>query len=104
MGLSVRKRTHTLTVEPYVGNGAHGPVFGPAVAVTGFLDQTERLVRASNGTEVVASSTFFCDLDTNIPVESRVTLPDGKVHSVVQLGTFDTAGRSRLEHKEAALA
>ena len=104
MGLPARKRTHTITVEPFTGSGAHGPVFGAAVPVTGYLERATQLVRASDGTEVVSSSTFYCDLEENLPAESRVTLPGGETTSVLTIAKYDTAGRSRLDHQEVSLA
>ncbi len=103
MGIPARKRTHTITVEPYVGNGPFGPSYGTPVAVSCRVDETQRLVRANTGEEVVSSSTVFCDLDTVIPAGSRVTV-NGRATTVLALATFDTGGRSRLDHKEASLA
>ncbi len=103
MGLPARKRTHTITVEPFVGDGARGAVFGAPVQVSCRVDESQRLVRANTGEEVVSSSTVFCDLDTVIPAGSRVTV-NGRSTTVLTVATFDTGGRSRLDHKEAALA
>lgn len=103
MALPARKRTHTITVEPFTGDGPFGAVYGPAVQVTCRIDETQQLVRASDGEEVTSSSTVFCDLDVVIPAGSRVTV-NGRTTTVLALSTFDTGGRSRLDHKEAALA
>lgn len=103
MTLPARLRTHTISVEPYVGSSAHGPVFGPAVSVTCRVEETTRLVRSDTGTEVVSSITVFCDLDVVIPAESRVTV-NGRTTTALAVSRLDTGGRSRLEHKEVALA
>jgi hypothetical protein len=103
MGLPLRKRTHTITVEPFQGDSAYGPVFGAPVQVTCRVDEAQRLVRSNTGEEVVSSSTVFCDLDTVIPAGSRVTV-NGRTTTVLALAAFDTGGRSRLDHKEASLA
>ncbi|MEV6413848.1 hypothetical protein [Kribbella sp. NPDC051718] len=103
MTLPARLRTHTIQVEPYQGTGARGPVFGTAVPVTCRVEEKVQLVRSDTGEEAVSSSMVFCDLDVVIPVESRVTV-NGRVTSVLTVATFDTAGRSRLEHKEVFLA
>lgn len=103
MGLPLRKRTHTITVEPFQGDSAYGPVFGAPVQVTCRVDESQRLVRSNTGEEVVSSSTVFCDLDVTIPAGSRVTVSD-RTTTVLTVSTFDTGGRSRLDHKEAALA
>ena len=103
MTLPRRFRTHTISVEPYTGTGARGPQFGTAVAVECRVEEKVQLVRSDTGEEVVSSSTVFCDLATVIPAESRVTV-NGRVTSVLTVATFNTAGRSRLEHKQVFLA
>lgn len=74
---------HSITVEPYLGSSAYSPKYGPAVAVRCFLDQQTRTVRASDGTQTTSSSTAYARLDTVAPALSRVTLPDGRVTSVL---------------------
>lgn len=67
----------TVTVEPYLGTGAYGPQYGPAVVVKCFLDDSRKLVRAASGSEVISETRFFCDphsLDITIVPESRVTI------------------------------
>lgn len=103
MTLPRRFRTHTISVEPYAGTGAHGPVFGTAVPVECRVEEKVQLVRSDTGEEVVSSSIVYCDLATVIPAESRVTV-NGRVTSVLNAASFDTAGQSRLEHKQVFLA
>ncbi|MFE7128957.1 hypothetical protein [Streptomyces sp. NPDC057617] len=95
---------HTITVEPYEGSGAYGPVYGAPVDVEGFLEQTARLVRAPGGDEVVASSTFYCRRGAvNAPTKSKVTLPDGTKTTVI-VAHDRAAGRLPLpEHLEVIL-
>lgn len=103
MTLPARLRTHTITVEAYVGTGAHGPIFSAPVIVTCRVEEMNKLVRSNTGAEVVSSTTIYCDLDVTIPPESRVTV-NGEVTSVLAVSDHNTAGRSRLDHKEVALA
>lgn len=103
MALSARLRTHTITVEAYAGTGAYGPTFDAAVAVTCRLEEKVQLVRSNTGEEVVSSSTVFCDSDTVIPAESRVTA-NGRITSVLAVVDPSTGGRSRLDHKQVFLA
>lgn len=103
MPLPAYFRTHTITVEPYLGGGAHGPVFGPPVMVTCRVEEKAQLVRANTGAEVVSSTTVACDSDVVIPPESRVTV-NGRVTSVLSVADPSTGGRSELDHKEAFLA
>lgn len=76
-------RQHRITVEPYLGAGAYGPLYGPAVPVGCFLDENTHTVRSPNGTQVTSSSTALCALDTAAPALSRVTLADGRTTTVI---------------------
>ena len=50
----------TLTLQPYVGTGADGDVYGPAEPVPGLPREfSRRLVRTSQGDEAVATLTVF---------------------------------------------
>ena len=108
MTLPARLRTHTITVEPRVGVGPSGAVYGAPVLVTCHLEDELQLVRDSTGAEVVSSATVFCDLDVTIPPESRITIPERanipeRVTTVISVAVHDTDGRSALEHLEVAL-
>lgn len=74
---------HRITVEAYEGAGAYGPVYADPVTVRCLLDEQTRLVRSPSGGEVVSSSTALCPLETVCPPASRVTLPDGRVTTVI---------------------
>lgn len=102
MVLGPRWRTHTISVEPYVGSGAYGSTYGPAVSITCRVEDGVRLVRSASGDEAVSTSTVFCDADVVIPAESRVTVK-GRVTTVLLVSDPST-GRSRLDHLEVSLA
>lgn len=74
---------HSVTIEPYLGQAAYGPRYDAPVAVACFLDQVTRMVRATDGTQVTSSSTALCLLATVAPAQSRVTLPGGRVTTVI---------------------
>jgi len=95
---------HQVTVEPYEGNSGHGPVFGAPVTVRCWLEKTTRMVRAADGNEVTSSAQFYCRLDAlDAKPESRVTLPSGRVTTVLTVARRD-AGRLPLpEHLEVSL-
>jgi hypothetical protein len=65
---------HEVTIEPFQGNGANGPVYGAPVTVRCFRDDKRRLVRAPNGSQVVSESTVYCLPGTVAPPESRINL------------------------------
>ncbi len=102
MSLPGHFRAHTISVEPFDGNGAYGPVFGAAVNVECRVEHKVQLVRSAEGTEVVSSMTVYCARSVTIPPESRVTV-DGRTTSVISTADHDTGGRSPLEHKEVLL-
>jgi hypothetical protein len=94
---------HTVTIEPYLGATAYGPKYGPPTAVEGFLDEQTRMVRAADGTQVSSTSTFWPRLDTTAPAQSRVTLPDGRVTSVIAALRRDGGGLPVPSHLEVQL-
>jgi len=95
---------HQVTVEPYEGNSGKGPVFAAPVVVRCWLEETNRMVRAADGNEVTSSAQFYCRLDAlDARPESRVTLPSGRVTTILTLAKRD-AGRLPLpEHLEVSL-
>lgn len=95
-------KTHTATVEPYEGGGAHGPVLGTAVPVECSFEDKLQLVRSSAGEEVVSSSVMRCDPDVVAPPGSRVTIA-GRVSTVITTGEHTTGGFSLLDHLEVYL-
>jgi hypothetical protein len=94
---------HTITVEPLMGNGPSGPVYGPPVTVRGLLRQQIRLVRGPAGDEVTSTSTVYAPLDTVAPAKSRVTLPDGRRTTVIAAVRQDGGGLPTPDHMEVQL-
>lgn len=94
---------HQVTVEPYLGDSAYGPRYGPPVVVPCFLDQATRLVRAADGREVTSSSTVYARLDTTAPAGSRVTLPDSRTTTVIAALRRDGHGLGTPDHLEVQL-
>ncbi|NNJ04149.1 hypothetical protein HHX38_08375 [Streptomyces sp. PKU-MA01144] len=76
-------RQHTVTVEPLLGTGPKGTVYGAPVEVRGLLRQQTKLVRNPAGEEATSSSQFFAPLETVAPARSRVTLPGGRTTTVI---------------------
>lgn len=94
---------HQITVEPYLGQTAAGPKYGPAVTVRCFLDGKTREVRNPAGEVVVSSSTAYARPGTEAPPESRVTLPDGRQTRVIAANSRDGAGLPTPDHLEIQL-
>ena len=93
---------HTVTVEPYEGEGPFGPQFGTAVTVRCFVDDKRRLVRNPTGDEVVSESTFYAPLNTVCPAHSRVTV-NGRQTTVLAASRRDGGGLPTPDHLEVAL-
>lgn len=95
---------HEVTVEPYLGDSAVGPLYGAPVAVRCFLEEKTRLVRAKDGREVTSGATFYCRLDAvDAPPESKVTLPDGRETTVIVQLRRDGGGLPLPDHLEVQL-
>lgn len=93
---------HTVVVEPYLGAGATGPIYGPPVEVRCFVDDKRRLVRAPDTSEVVSETTVYCPLGTTAPPESRVQV-HGRIATVIQALRRDGGGLPTPDHLELAL-
>lgn len=95
---------NTVTVEPYAGNSANGPLHGAPVTVACYLEEGNKLTRDSKGHEVTSTAQFFCRLDAvDAPPQSRVTLPDSRVTTVIQALRRDGAGLPTPDHLEVHL-
>ncbi|MEV4806765.1 hypothetical protein AB0K18_42795 [Nonomuraea sp. NPDC049421] len=73
---------HEATIEPYLGDGAYGPVWGAAVTVRCLVDDERRLVRDEQGLEVVSDTTIFFPPGTVCPAGSRVTVNDRSITAI----------------------
>lgn len=94
---------HTVTVEPFEGeSGYGGPVYGPPVDTTCFVDETTRMVRDGNGTETVSSTTIYAAKDAPITGGSRVTLPSGDATTVISTSRHNSGPLDLPDHLEAA--
>lgn len=94
---------HTVTVEPYEGDGAYGPAYSPAVAVSCFLDEQTRMVRDKDGRQVSSTSTAYCPLDTVAPPGSKVALPDSRQTFVIAALRRDGGNLGTPNHLEMQL-
>lgn len=65
----------TVTIRPLTGSGGMGPVYGPAIEVEALVDESTRLVRGPDATEVVSSATVYAPSGTIAPAGSLVQLP-----------------------------
>ncbi|MGH3745808.1 MAG: hypothetical protein ACRDT8_00230 [Micromonosporaceae bacterium] len=94
---------HSVTIEPMVGEGAYGSTFGPAFTEKAFVDESRRLVRDAEGSEVVSEATVTLPLDTVCPEGSHVTLPSGRTADVITARRRDGGGLPTPDHLEVSL-
>jgi hypothetical protein len=101
---------HTITIEPYAGQGGGGQaLYGASFTVLGFLDSKRKTTRTqmtetNTGDEVVSEATFYCDPGPDVPNESRVTLPDGRVSRVLAVGDRSGGTTDLPSHLEIVIA
>ncbi|WP_371517991.1 hypothetical protein [Kitasatospora sp. NBC_01300] len=92
---------HRITIEPYLGESAYGPAFGPPVVdVPALVSESVRLVRAPDGRQVVSPAQVLLDLDTTVPAGSRITLPTGRTTVPITVSTIDAPGLPVPAHQE----
>lgn len=74
---------HRVVIEPYEGDGAYGPTYGPPVEVSALVSEVIRLIRsqaeARSGRTITSTAQLITAPDVVCPAESRITLPDGRI-------------------------
>ena len=102
---------HTVHVQTYSGDGAWGPSYAEvAVPVIGFLDETTKLTRDSQGDEALSTATFNCSAadGARFTPESRVTLHKGtpleRVTTVMTANVHTSGGLNLPDHAEITFA
>lgn len=84
---------HRIAVEPYEGDSAYGPTYGPAVEdVPALVAYAVRTVRNPQGREVTSTATVYAAPDLDCPPESRITLPDGRTTRAITVARHTAPG------------
>lgn len=90
------------SIEPFAGTSGDGrQVFGTATRAACMVQPGNRLVRDSQGNQVVSSTTLYCPRGTSAPAASRVTVR-GDVRVVIGAKPW-SAGRMLPEFVEVML-
>lgn len=77
---------HTVTITPYLGDGAEGPMYGTAVTARARVVGRRRQVTTANGTNIVAPATVTLRPGVSVPAESKIT-HDGQTYTVLEVST-----------------
>lgn len=93
---------NTVSVEPLLGNYAHGPSYGPAVTYKCYVEDGYTMVLSKEGKEVVSSSRVYMPPGAVIPVESRVTV-NNRETIVLDVKVLNGAGMPTPDHIEVIL-
>ncbi|WP_327671825.1 MULTISPECIES: hypothetical protein [unclassified Streptomyces] len=94
---------HTITIEPYRGDGSKGPIYGPPTEVRCFLDEQTRAVRSPGGDTVTSSSTAYTRPGVDVPPLSRVTTAGGRTTKVIDAKDRSGRGLRTPDHLEIHL-
>ena len=94
---------HTVSVVTLTGSGGMGDAYAPSVDLACFIDDKRRLVRSASGAEVVSETTVYAPAGTVILEGSLVTLPSGRVATVLTVAMRDSGPLALPDHVEANL-
>ncbi|TMR97537.1 hypothetical protein [Nonomuraea basaltis] len=90
---------HQVVIEPYLGDGAYGPVYGPPVTYPCLADDERRMVRDAEGNEVVSELTLTLLPGAVIPAGSRAKR-NGRTTTVIGSYMRDGGGLPTPDHVE----
>jgi len=78
-----------VSYRPKTGEGAYGPVYGPAVvAKRAAIDDKRRLLRMTGGRELISSARVALDLEHLMPEGSLVTVWRGRPNELERTAVF----------------
>jgi hypothetical protein len=102
MKLPKSVQPHTVTIKPYLGDGAYGPQYDDEFESTGYFVQKESLTRDDEGNEVVSSSQYHTSDDIELKQQSELTF-NGKTETVVTTNKYYNAFTGKLSNVEVML-
>lgn len=94
-----------VTVEPYEGEGHHGPSYGSALIREVWRSDEQRTVSGPDGTTVLATSVLYGPLEyaEDFPPRSLVRFQDGTSGIVQARQVFAARGGPFPEHIEVSV-
>ena len=94
---------HAVTVQAFTGTGGMGNTYAAPAPLLCFVDDKRKLVRSPSGAEVISETTIYAPAGTVLPEGSLVTLPSGRVATVITTAARDSGVLDLPDHVEAAL-
>lgn len=99
--------THSMAVERFTGTGPYGDAYTAATTELAAVDDSTKLIRGADGSDVVSSTRIFLPSTTvYVPPGSRVTLPaiyGSRRTIVLAVSVHDGGGQPTPDHVELAL-
>ncbi|WP_326728844.1 hypothetical protein [Streptomyces phaeochromogenes] len=84
---------HRVSVEPYLGESAYGPRFGPTIEdVPALVSEEIKQVRDRTGTQTISTAQVIAAPDLNCPAGSRLTLPDRRTTRALSVAHHTAPG------------
>ncbi|MFM9675771.1 hypothetical protein [Streptomyces brasiliscabiei] len=81
-----------VTVEAYLGSSSRGDVYASAEVVRCLWDDSTQQVTTAGGEQVTSTSSYIARPAHKPPLNSQVTLSDGRVTKVIKVGRVSPAG------------
>ncbi|MFL1904761.1 hypothetical protein ACJWDR_37510 [Streptomyces tauricus] len=80
---------HTVRVEAYLGSSSTGDLYAAPETVRCLIDEKTQQVVSAGGQTVTSGSSYITVPAHRPPPNSRVTLPDGRVTTVITIARAD---------------
>lgn len=79
----------TVNIAPFSSYNSYGePSFGANVAYSCLIEKKPRMVRSTEGKEVVSSAAIYLTSAPTLTTKYRVTLPDSTTPQILSLATY----------------
>jgi hypothetical protein len=103
--IPARYLVHTVAVQPYTGDTAYGPTHATTRDHRAFVDEERKLVRSSYGSEVVSEAALYLRRAAapDFPLNTLVTLPSGRVATVLAVSDRSDGGQGSWQHLQVDL-
>lgn len=85
---------HEIEVKNLKGHNAHGqPVYEEPETISGvYVADRSQMVRNERGDEVISTAQIALPLEHKITAKALITLPDGRLTSVISVARGDAVG------------